>query len=300
MLRATLVLISALCAGYGSAETLSSGMKWPPPQQRNISAPNINGAVLFTKSAENVTIGPVVIEDAFRAIETAQGVTLRNLHVTGLSGRNLQRDGMRLRHVTDAVISDFDLQMRAQPQTGRDLPEGIALYAGSNIVVRDGLVSGFRMADENDPKTGKPRYQNGDGVSSETGVNGLLIERVVSRNNSDGGFDLKGRNIRLVDLTAEDNGKGFRFWEQVAATKLTSVNNKVAIHLMKGATATIDRLDASSAGQGIVILSEGVGTLTIRACDLTKMAAGSVLVKRNDPGAVINLGDSCKLPSPRR
>lgn len=259
-----------------------------------ISKPGLNGIIRFKKSAENVVIGPCVLNDGYRAIETDKGVVLKRLRINGLTSRGLWRDGIRLQRVEDCEIANFDLAMRAQPQTGEHLPEGIAIYAGSNILIRDGIVSGFRMAPEIDPKTGKLRYENGDGVAVEADVTGLVIRNVVSRGNSDGGFDLKP-DCELDELTAEGNGKGFRFWRKAVAGLLTSVNNGAPIHLAKGSSLVVERLVARADKPGPVVIVEGGAALVIKSADLTGMPKGSTLIQYNGRGNNITLGDGCVL-----
>ncbi len=277
-----------LASAPASAETMTSGKVWPPAAAvPTISAPGVNGAARFTKSAENVTIGPVIVTDAYRAVETDQGVVIRDLRIVGLTGRNLQRDGIRLRDVTGAEIAHFDLTMRAEPQTGEHLPEGIAIYAGSHIVIRDGQVSGFRMA----PVPGV--YGNGDGVATEPKSSGQIL-RVRSSNNTDGCFDLKGV-WTLADLIGEACGKSFRFWNTITAGTLTSIESGAAVHLASRAVVTIDRLVVRSSKPGPVIVTEGKATLTIRECDLSGVAKGSTLVQYNGRENTIRLGPGCAL-----
>lgn len=261
-----------------------------------ISKPGANGIIRFTKSADNVVIGPCVLTDGYRAIETDQGVTLRRLRVNGVTGRNLQRDGIRLRRADDCEIANFDFSMRAEPQTGSHLPEGIAIYAGSDILIRDGKVSGFRMADEIDPNTGKLRYRNGDGVAVERDVTGLRIRNVIAEDNSDGGFDLKP-DCELENLTAIRNGKGFRIWGKANAGLLTSVDNGAAVHLAGGSSLVVERLVCRSDRPAPVIVVEGGATLVIKSADLTSMPKGSTLVQYNGRNNSITLGEGCVLPS---
>lgn len=285
-LLAMLMLLAPLPA---AAEPMASGRHWPASSAPTISAPGVNGAARFTKSADNVRIGPVVILDAFRAVESDQGVVVKGLRIDGLSARNLQRDGIRLRDARGTIISNFSLAMRAAPQTGDQFPVGITIYAGSNITIRDGVVDGFRHIDP----AGK--HNQGDGIGTEKGVVSMLIERVTARNNGDSGFDLKG-NIIGRDLVSERNGNAIKAWHDVQITTLTAIDNKRVIHLAAGAKLRIDRLVARSSGKAFVIITEGKGEITIGSCDLTGMALGSVLVQRNAPGAVMMLGPSCKLP----
>jgi hypothetical protein len=287
MLRILVCLLLA-CAP-ACAEPMVSGKAWPPSSAvPTFSMPNVNGAARFARSADDVRIGPVVITDAFRAVETDQGVIVRSLRIDGLTGRNLQRDGIRLRDARDAEISGFNLSMRAEPQTADQFPVGITIYAGSNIMLRDGVVEGFRHIDP----AGK--HNQGDGIGTERGVEGMTIERVTARNNGDSGFDLKGRIIGR-DLVAERNGTAIKAWHDVQITTLTAIDNKRVIHLPAGAKLRIDRLVARSSSKAFVIITEGNGEVTIGSCDLTGMAPGSVLVQRNGPGAVLNLGPGCKL-----
>lgn len=283
-----LLALMLLTSATASAEVMTSGKTWPPAAAvPTIVAPGINGAARFVKSAENVTIGPVVVTDAYRAVETDQGVKIRNLSIVGLTARNLQRDGIRLRDVVGAEIANFDLRMRAEPQTGEHLPEGIAIYAGSDIVIRDGQVSGFQMA----PVSGV--YGNGDGVATEPKSSGRIL-RVRSSNNTDGCFDLKG-SWSLADLIAEACGKSFRFWNTIEAATLTSIDSGAAVHLASRAVVTIDRLVVRSSKPGPVIITEGKATLTIKACDLSGVAKGSTLVQYNGRENTIRLGTGCAL-----
>ena len=288
---AVLAAMLFLAASPARAQSvdLRSGQSWPgaaaPVAQ---ASPTTNGVVRILGPAEGVTIGPASVVGPYRAVETGKGAVLSRSRITGLTARDLQRDGIRLRDATDVEISRFDLAMRAEPQTGRNLPEGIAIYAGSGITIRDGTVSGFRMA------TVEGRYTNGDGIATEKASSGTIL-RVVSRNNTDGGFDLKGAWTIDV-LTAEGNGKSFRFWNRIKAGTLTSVDGGTAVHLARGADVTIERLVVRSSRPSTVIAVEGWVTLRVLACDLSGVASGSQLVRYNERGNTISLGSTCRLP----
>ncbi|PZU89132.1 MAG: hypothetical protein DI527_16500 [Chelatococcus sp.] len=289
-MRLLAILTLALCAHMPAfAETMVSGKTWPPAAAvPTISATGTNGAARFVKSAHDVTIGPVIVIGAFRAVETDQGVTVRNLRIDGLVGRDLQRDGIRLRNAIGAEISNFDLRMRAEPQTGDQFPVGITVYAGENITIRDGVVDGFRLS------VPAGSFVQGDGIGTERDVKGVRIERVTSRNNGDSGFDLKGQIVGR-DLVSERNGNGIKAWHDATISTLTSIDNKRAIHLPVGAKLHIERLVARSVAKAHVIVVEGKGELTIGSCDLTGMAKGSILVQWNGSGAKLKLGTGCAL-----
>lgn len=283
--------LALMCAGLAASPLaaeqvrIRSGQIWQSP--RMIEAPGMNGAVLLSGAIENATIGPVSVRKAYRAIETQKDATLRGVRIKGLRGTDLERDGIRLRVAEDVTISDFDLAMRAEPQSGRNLPEGIAIYEGRDIVIRDGKVRGFRMA------VVKGRYTNGDGIATEGAVQGATIENVVSSDNSDGGFDLKGR-VMLDKLTSERNGRNYRFWHQASAGTITSVDPRGShIWVAKGAVVKIDRLVARAGSPAPILTLDG-GTVEIGSCDL-QVPKGTPMTRVESSGNKLKLGPGCKI-----
>jgi hypothetical protein len=281
------LILSSLVPAPLAAEParVRSGQNW---QSRHvIDAPAQNGAVLLSGNVENATIGPATITRAYRAVETEKGAVLRDVRLTGLRGKDLDRDGIRLRVAENVTISDFDLAMRAEPQQGKNLPEGIAIYEGHNIVIRNGKVRGFRMVQVKD------RYANGDGIATEGGVDGATIEDVVSSDNSDGGFDLKGR-VSLDRVTSERNRRNFRFWHQATAGTITSIDPRGShVWVGKGAVVRIDRLVARSTTSAPILTLDG-GTVEIGSCDL-QVPAGTLMTRVESSGNQLKLGPGCRL-----
>jgi hypothetical protein len=249
---------------------------------------------------------PVLIErqwvdGSYRAIETNSGAKPLDVTIRAIKATNIQRDGIRVMNAGNILIEDFDLTMRAEPQTGTNLPEGIAIGGNNcapinNVVIRNGKVSGFRMAEV------QGVYTNGDGVATEGCVVNLTISNVRASNNSDGGFDLKGQHVVLNNLVAENNSRGFRNWSPDAtATTLVSKNNGTALWMGKPdangvpTKITIDRFIASSEVPAIVFRWERGALITVKSCDLTGMAPGSTLTKNDGSGAVVTLGEGCTL-----
>ena len=186
-------------------------------------------------------------------------------------------------------IRDFDIRMRAQPQVSLDLPTGIALYSGRNLRVENGHLSGFRMVDE------PGKYPNGDGLSSERPVDGLNISNVTSDDNSDGGFDLKGSNITLTDLSATRNYRSYRFWGGVHAGTLTSIDpRKAHVWAGTGANVVIDKLIARSSTTAVILYVDGAQSVTIGSCELS-VPAGTKLTYLATNTTVITLGPGCAL-----
>lgn len=280
--------------------SIVSGQTWPAPQYEAppcpppvqivpeiVSKGDINSAVLKPSVViDNIKVGPVKVDNAYRIFRS--DLTVTNSHFDGITGTNIKRDALYFEDLRDSTISNFDFRFRAEPQTGSQLPEGIALHGGSNIVIRDGYIHGFRMV------PGKS-YTNGDGIASEGAVKGLHIERVTSEANSDGGFDLKGV-VSLTDTIAIGNSRNYRFWHQVDAGTITSINPRgYHVWLGRGAVVTIRKLIARSDNSKPVIALDGQTTLNILECELD-VPAGTMMVRVESSGNKVTLGPGCKLP----
>ena len=284
------LIVFAACTAPLQAQTVSitSGQTWPS----SATTLTFNGgiAVKLSGTVENATIGPVTISGAKHAVYTSDSDLLRNITIQGLTVSEAQREGIRIRGNADGIlIRDFDIRMRAQPQVPPDLPTGIAFYSGRNLRVENGHLSGFRMVDE------QGKYPNGDGLSSERPVDGLNIANVTSDDNSDGGFDLKGSNIRLTDLSAARNYRSYRFWGGVHAGTLTSIDPRNAhIWAGTGANVVIDRLIARSSATAVILYVDGAQSVTIASCELS-VPAGTKLTYIATNLTTVTLGPGCAL-----
>ena len=286
-----LIVAAALLAAPAQAQTVSitSGQTWPSSP----TSLSFNGgiAVKLSGTVESATIGPVTISGAKHAVyTTSDNDTLRNITIQGLTVSEAQREGIRIRGDADGVlIRDFDIKMRAQPQVPPDLPTGIAFYSGRNLRVENGHLSGFRMVDE------PGKYPNGDGLSSERPVDGLTISNVTSDDNSDGGFDLKGSNIMLTDLSAARNFRSYRFWGSVHAGTLTSIDPRNAhVWAGTGANVVIDKLIARSSTKAVILYVDGAQSVTIGSCELS-VPPGTKLTSIATNTTIVTLGPGCAL-----
>ncbi|MDJ0275589.1 right-handed parallel beta-helix repeat-containing protein [Sphingomonas sp. 2R-10] len=261
---------------------IASAQRWRPAG--TVDTPGQNGAALIEGQVAAATIGPAVVRRAYRAIESRPDSVLEKSTIAGIVATDLQRDGIRLRTANDVTIRDFDLTMRAQPQRGKHLPEGIAITAGRNIVIRDGRVRGFRMVD------GKG-YTNGDGIATEGETQGRILN-VSSGNNSDGGFDIKG-DWRLDDLVAERNGRDYRFWNTISAGTLTANGwSSAAVWAGKGARVRIEHLIATNTTLAPLLIVAGGTDVTIVRCTLSR-PAGAQIVKSEGSNNKVSLGPGC-------
>ena len=239
---------------------------------------------------ENKSIGPLNVVGPSRIVESSKKLVMRNLRIRGITGLDLQRDGIRLRGDIDgATVQNFRLVMRRQPQAPPHLPTGIAVVSGRRIRISDGEVAGFQMV----RIPGK--YTNGDGIAAERQVHDLSITRVVSRNNSDAGFDLKSSPTSLDQLRAENNGRNYRFWARVEAGTLTSVEPRGAhVWAGNGAVVHIKRLVARSSTRAPLVQIERGGQVVIDQCEL-RLPVGTRLVAKSNEGRVV-LGRGCGKP----
>jgi hypothetical protein len=248
-------------------------------------------AVVHLKGVmENTVVGPLTVSGSYRVVESSKNLRMRNLRIQGLFGTDLQRDGVRLRGDIDgATIQNFRLAMRRQPQTEPNLPIGIAVQSGRGITISDGEVAGFQMV----RVPGK--YTNGDGIAAERQVQDLTISRVVSRNNSDGGFDLKSSNTKLDQLRAEHNYRNYRLWGTIDAGTLTSIDPAGA-HLWAGnrAVVHIKRRVASSSGRAPLVQVDGARQVEIDSCDL-RLPPGTPLVEGKTSETRVVLGRGCTI-----
>lgn len=259
------------------------------PRAHEHMKPGGGDAEIYLKGVmENTVVGPLAVSGSYRVVESSKNLRMRNLRIQGLVGTDLQRDGVRLRGDIDgATIQNFRLAMRRQPQTEPNLPIGIAVQGGRGITISDGEVSGFQMV----RVPGK--YTNGDGIAAERKVQDLTIVRVVSKNNSDGGFDLKSGNTKLDQLRSENNYRNYRFWGTIDAGTLTSINPAGA-HIWAGnrAVVHVKRLIASSSDRAPLIQVDGAGEIVIDSCDL-HLPSGTPLVKGDTNLTRVSLGRGC-------
>jgi hypothetical protein len=289
-----------------------SGQKWPQTADAAsgngarpvlVDAPGVNGAVLFTGTVDGASIGPVMITNAYRAIETSRkSMAVRNVIIDGLVADNLQREGIRLKGAAENItVRNFALTHAAKSNTPPDLPEGIHVESGRNILIENGRISGFQMI------SGPDLYWNGDGIATEGHVDGITIRNVSADNNTDAGFDLKSFHTQMDNVEAGGNKRNFRIWNGLTAGTMTIGNivkrggtSSASGMWIKGnrsvPVVTIDKLIVRMTTPGIIIqIEDGPVDLKIAACDI-QAPAGSVMLKTEKAaGMKIALGSSCEV-----
>lgn len=147
------------------------------------------------------------------------------------------------------------------------IPTGIQVKWAINTLIEDVVAQDFRSA----PADGE--YENGDGFASEFAV-GLTYRRALARNNSNGGFYDKGRDVRYENTVSENNDFGYRMWWRNAGnfrgTTMTCRNNRSScLQLNRGKKPGVGAAHVEI--DHLVVEND-------RATPIARMAAGTTLI----------------------
>jgi len=288
-------------AGGPEQLLLRSGQTWPlasPSARKSVSAPALNGVVALRGAIRGGRIGPVTISGAYRAIETSKTASVSDLVVDGLMG-HVQRECYRVRG-DRITIRNVHCDMIDGPQKSPNLPEGLHIEAGSDILVERSSFKGFQMTIPGN------RYWNGDGIAAERDVSGLTIRDVVADDNTDAGFDIKPP-VKMDQVSASGNCRNFRLWSDSEIGTMT-VGNSIkrgpkttcaGLWVKGDATAQpvvrVRKLVVRMTKPGDIIrIEEGPANLTIDECDI-QAPPGSTLIVAVSKAGKVQLGRGCRV-----
>lgn len=198
----------------GTIRPNGNGWTFPFRSIRNFG----NGAVQIAAPIDRLTIANLVADTGYRLLESRVGPTT-NLLVERVTATNLTRGFLRIGGTCrDGVL-------RAVGAVGTvvtketDLPCGFAFEGdAAGYLLEQVVARNFQMVRAPD------QYWNGDGFSTERGNVDFVFRQCEAHDCTDGGFDLKSTRTRLEDCTGTGNGRNFRFWSPVTATRLTSIS----------------------------------------------------------------------------
>lgn len=267
---------------------LKTRTAWPSID--NITLSSGGRAISARGKVESSTVGPVNVVGASYAFYTWGDSYLRGLEMSNIKVTESRREGIRLRgDVAGATVRNFSIHMRDEPQSGTNLPEGIKIDNGENILIQDGCTSGFKMVEV------EGEYTNGDGISAERPVNNLTIRRVWANDNSDAGFDLKSNNTYLYDTRAERNFRNYRFWTKATTGTIYSADpGQAHVWIGAGAVVVIDKLIAKSSTDIYVLWADNAAkSITIGSCELDVPNAKKFF--RGSSSTKLVLGPGCSL-----
>jgi hypothetical protein len=186
---------------------------------QNLSFRNEGLAVRVTGDLRDLTIENVDAHNVRRFFDTqasgkgatasVDGLVLRQVEIAGYS-----KAAIRLRNDTRKVLIE-DVVGDSQGQDGDKFAMGVHL----TDTVHDVTLRRVTMKNSRDSTGG---YWNGDGFASERGTYDIRFEDTLAAGNSDGGYDLKTRNVTMTRAVAEDNKRNFRLWQGGTLTDVVS------------------------------------------------------------------------------
>jgi hypothetical protein len=176
----------------------------------NLECQNIgNGCFVVTAPISGLLISSVDATNVRRFFEhaakadvgdaTISGLEISSVNVWGFSkgAIRIQYDSHDIR-ITD-VFGD------SQRQDGDDFAIGVHLLD----TVHDVLIERVTM---NNARDTLHDYWNGDGFVAESGVHDLRMLNTSASGNTDAGYDIKAKNVTMIDAEATDNKRNFRLW----------------------------------------------------------------------------------------
>lgn len=176
-------------------------------------------AMRIAADVRDLTIEDVDARNVRRFLDTAasgkgatasvEGLVVRRVEVTGYS-----KGAIRLRYDTRKVLIE-DVVGDSERQDRDNFAMGVHL----GDTVHDVVLRRVTMRNNQDSLHD---YWNGDGFASERGTYDIRFEDTVASGNTDGGYDLKTRDVVLVRAVAEDNKRNFRLWQGGKLTEVVS------------------------------------------------------------------------------
>jgi hypothetical protein len=260
----------------------------PPLPVMDLTKANHNGAIKWADC------GKAEYQNAYRLIGSYSGTTTGTCN--GLVATGIQRVGVEIRG-DNAVLSNFRLIHAEAANVSPDLPEGVQIKAGDNVLVKNGYVWGNRMV----AIPGK--YTNGDGYVVESGVHDARFENVESVESSDSSFDwLKGTRITGGNMVGRNSNRCLKVGAvdaHIGHLTCSGMRNEAIVAYAPDSTPVIDWLTYDFTGQtkaiNLFVLGNQQATLEVRRCEwIGKPVAGTkISASKSDR---LKLGKGCVLP----
>ncbi|MDD1453143.1 hypothetical protein NHF48_023015 [Sphingomonas sp. H160509] len=244
-----------------------------------------NTATAFRAAGDvaNITIEHVDADNVAHFFQTYIGSGNKSASVTNLALRDIDVEGfskglIEIGYNSSNVLIQ-DVRADSERQDGDEFAMGVHITGTTHdIVLR-------RVTMENATDTTGGKYWNGDGFATEKGVYNVLFEDTIARGNTDAGYDLKSKSTTLVRTLAEDNSRNYRIWGDTTMIDVVGLNpdkrggplnGQNQIHIIKGASLTIEGGYFADAGSGTrVFLNEG-GSVTISDVQVVRAATGAL------------------------
>lgn len=251
---------------------------------------------------------PVRVSGGYRIVETYPKSSARSVDIDGVIAEDIQREGIRLKRggsFDRVALRNLRFVHVPTPNVRPDLPEGIHIESGNDILIENATLRGFQMI-------GKPNgYWNGDGIATERAASNVTIRNVAVLDNSDAGLDLKSSNNVLDQVYAAGNKRNIRLWSDTRAGTIaigpvmrrgggfSSAGLWIEGKAAAPPTVRIDTLivDMGTGGEpaGVIVVENGPANVRVGRCIVRSYPPGTPFVSAS-PGSSIDLGQGC----PRR
>lgn len=178
---------------------------WSSFRFRNVG----NGAFRIGAAIEGLNIEKIhgvnvrrLIENYVSGINTT--ATIAGFRFADLDVNGYSKSCIRLQYDThDGLIEDVRLD--SEGQDGDKFAVGIHLEGTAHTIVHRRVKACNNVDTLNE-------YQNGDGFSAEKNTYDITYEDTEAVGNTDGGYDLKCKTVKLIRPKASGNKRNFRFW----------------------------------------------------------------------------------------
>jgi hypothetical protein len=237
---------------------------------------------------EDIVISGIEARNVGRVIETERGARLQGLVVTDCRAVGIVRGFARFRHLSDATLSNLDLDAANMDAGGKNVCQLIAVSAGQNLLFEN-IILRNAINQPPPPEEGKqPGYVQGDGIVCERGTVDVTIRKCQASAMGDGGFDLKTTSVTMEDCSTDSCKFGARIWAQGKnVIRRCDFRNPVSRNDTQGACiqagGTLEIVDTTlhaGPGTAAIALSHKKG----RPAPMVVMRGGSIMLEGN--GAV--------------
>ena len=249
---------------------------------QHITFNNVGMAFLAAYDVHNIAIGNMTANNVQYFMSDYASVsggtaTVSNLSVSNVDVHGFSKGVIRLQYDSHdiAINNVFGDSMHEDG-------DGIAMGIHFDGTAHNITVSNSTM--ENALASGT--YYNGDGFTAEAGVYNLTFQNDVSRGNADAGFDIKATGTKLINCTADDNGRNFRLWSDITLNNCTGLDphkqggtsgGQEQIQVLHGSTVTVVGGSFADSGSSTkVVLFDAGGTITFTGTDIVHASTGTL------------------------
>lgn len=280
---------------------LRSGETWG--NRSVVAPPDLNGVVRVTGLVSNVTVQGLRVDGSYRVIENLKtNAAATNFVIRDVHAVNVRRGLLRIDGDSSGVLENSSVVFAPEPQVPPHLPSGLQFQGTAHDwVIRNVTVSGAQM------QMAPDRYWNGDGFTAERGTRNFKLINVTSDDNTDSGFDIKGENFWLDNVSASRNTRNFRFWTSMRIGTITvgdtlkrgGRSGTAGIWVLGSQTnpPTIDiqRLVVRmTKPEAIFAVQDGPANIRVGSCDI-QAPPGTRLIRAGVLGKM-DLGPGCTEP----